>query len=459
MTWRPILLLALLGTAAPVSAQDAPAPAPPPASAAQSAAEADPLVVDIEGGISSPMTVAVPPMPTPRSAPTPAGETGALGVRVADVVAGDLRASGLFRPSGPAGLRAIGYGEVAAPSYGGWSPAQALVQGYVEANADGTLTIGCNLFDLFARAQLASERFTVQPADWRRGAHRCADAVYGRLTGEDPYFDSRVLYVAETGPKDRRVKRLALMDADGAGHRFLTNGQTTVLTPRLSPDQRSVVYMSYVGKTPRVYLLTVGTGEQRPLIETPNMTFAPRFSPDGRSVVFSMAVAGNTDIYRVPVAGGPPERLTTAPGIDTGGSYSPDGRRIVFESDRGGSQQLYVMNADGTDQGRISFGGGGYATPVWSPRGDRIAFTKIGGGRFRIGVMTPAGRDEKLLTESWHDEGPSWAPNGRAIIFFRSAQGASGDARLWSVDLTGVNERRIATPLDGSDPSWSPILP
>jgi len=451
----PFALAACLALGLAVAALGAPAFAQ-----AQAEDEPPPLEVDIVGGISAPMPIAIPTMPTPASAATPAGETGALGRQVADIVASDLRNSGLFTPKGPAGLPAVAFPQVQAPDYAIWAGtgAQALVQGFVQANGNGSLTVGCYLYDTFARTELTRQGFVVPPALWRRAAHKCADMVYARLTGEGPYFDSRVVYVAESGPKNRRTKRLAVMDQDGASHRFLTNGQSVVLTPRFAPNQQTIVYMSYVGDQPRAYIYDIGSGRQRLLVNQPNMTFAPRFSPDGRWVLFSMAVNGNTDIYRVAASGGQPERLTSAPGIDTGGSYAPDGRRIVFESDRGGSQQLYVMDSDGSSQRRISFGAGQYATPVWSPRGDMIAFTRIGGGGFRIGVMAPDGGAEKILTEAWQDEGPSWAPNGRVIMFFRTAQG-SGKADLWSVDLTGVNERRIPTPLDGSDPAWSPLLP
>jgi TolB protein len=335
---------------------------------------------------------------------------------------------------------------------------QALVQGFIKANGDGTLTVGCYLYDTYSRRELTRQGFVVPPSDWRRAGHKCADMVYTRLTGEGPYFDSRVVYVSESGPKAHRIKRLAIMDQDGANHRFLTNGQSIVLTPRLSPDQRSIVYMSYLNDRPSIYVYDIGTGRQRLLVPDTNLNFAPRVSPDSRWVLFSMAIAGNTDVYRVPLAGGTPQRLTDAPGIDTGGSYSPDGGRIVFESDRSGKQQLYVMNADGTQQQRISFGGGSYATPVWSPRGDLIAYTHVQ-GNFRIGVMSPVGAGERNLTDDWQDEGPSWSPNGRVLMFFRATQGGSGVADLWSVDLTGVALRRIPTPLDGSDPSWGPLRP
>jgi len=417
------------------------------------------IEVDITGGIAQPMPIAVPAMPTPSVANTAAGDTATLGQRVAEIVTNDLKSSGLFTPLPKSALETVSFAQANAPNFLFWtqSGAQALVQGFVQLNGDGTLTIGCYLYDVLAKTQLTRDGFVVSVGGWRQGAHKCADMVYQRLTGEGPYFNSRVIYVSETGPKTKRIKRLAIMDQDGANHRFITNGQTIVLTPRFSADRQTIVYMSYANNRPRVYLYDVGSGKQRLIVDQPNMTFAPRFSPDGRYVVFSMAVGGNTDIYRVPASGGRPERLTTSPGIDTGASYSPDGSRIVFESDRSGTQQLYVMNADGSNQTRISFGGGRYGTPVWSPRGDLIAFTKMGGG-FNVGVMGVDGSNARILTNGWQDEGPSWSPNGRVIMFFRTGQG-SGKADLWSVDLTGVNERRVPTPLDGSDPAWGPLLP
>jgi TolB protein len=444
---RLLAFLSLLAT--PALAQEPTSAQTPP-----------PLEVSVTGGISAPMPIAIPVMPTQAAVDTPAGNTEALGRQLAEIVANDLRGSGLFAPLAPGQLRPVASSEVNAPQFDYWggTGAQALVQGFVRANGDGTLTVGCYLYDVFAKAELARQGFVVPPADWRRAAHKCADTVYARLTGEGPYFDSRVVYVSETGPKGKRVKRLAIMDQDGANHRFLTNGQSIVLTPRFSPSQQSIVYMSYVGRIPSIYVYDIGSGRQRLVVQNVATTFGPRFSPDGRWILFSMATGGNTDLYRVPASGGSAQRLTTSPGIDTGGSYSPDGRRIVFESDRSGGQQLYVMNADGSDQQRISFGGGRHATPTWSPRGDLIAFTKIAGS-FRIGIMSPSGGGEKLLTDSWQDEGPSWSPNGRVVVFHRAGRGSAGKADLWSVDLTGVNERRVPTPLDGSDPAWGPLRP
>ena len=454
---RPIHLLAaiLAFVSIPAAAQEAPPAEQPPAGQPSTG-----LSVDVTDESGNDMRIAVPAMPSPQAVETEAGNTSALGRQVAEVVAGDLARSALFQPLGPGSVRGISYPEVTAPQFDYWpsTGAVALVQGFVRAEGNGQLMVGCYLYDVALKSELTRQGYVVAPRDWRRAAHKCADAIYARLSGESPFFDSRIAYIAESGPKNRRIKRLAIMDSDGANHRFLTNGQSVVMTPRFSPDYRQIVYMSYIGNRPRIYVYDIGTGRQRVVTESANQTFAPRFSPDGRSILYSMSVGGNTDIYRVSANGGQSQRLTNTPGIDVGGSYSPDGSRIVFESDRSGSQQLYVMNADGSNQRRISFGGGGYGTPEWSPRGDLIAFTRIA-GNFRIGVMTPDGGGERLLTDSWQDEAPSWSPNGRVIQFFRTSQGSSGKSSVWQVDLTGVNERRIPTPLDGSDPAWGPLLP
>jgi TolB protein len=418
------------------------------------------LSVDVTDDTGSDLNIAVPALPTPQAAATPAGSTEALGRMIAEVIASDLRGSGLFKPVGPGGIRAIGMGEVTSPQYDGWASmgASALVQGFVRTSGDNELTVGCYLYDTALKSELMRQGFAIAPRDWRRAAHKCADAIYSRLSGEKPFFDSQIAYIAESGPKNARIKRLAIMDSDGANYRFLTNGQTIALTPRFSPDYKSILYLSYLNNRPRIFIYDIASARQRLVTESANPTFAPRWSPDGRTVLYSMAIAGNTDIYSIPATGGTPRRLTNNPGIDIGGSFSPDGSKIVFESDRSGGQQLYVMNADGSGQQRISSGGGRYATPEWSPRGDLIAFTKIA-GNFRIGVMSPGGGSERLLTDSWQDEQPTWAPNGRVIQFFRTTQGKSGGSSIWQVDLTGVNERRIPTKGDGSDPAWGPILP
>lgn len=405
--------------------------------------------------------IAIPAFATNADVPTAtsAGSTGALGFSLAQVITANLRNNGLFKPVGPDSLPRPAFDQIRAPAFETWSgrSAEMLVQGFVRPGEGSQLLVGCYLYDVALKQQLASAAWQVAPADWRRAAHKCADMVYARLSGENPFFDSRIAYIAETGPKDRRMKRLAIMDSDGANHRYLTTGQATALTPRYSPDYKSILYLSYFNGQPRIYIYDLESNTQRLLLQSQNPLFAPRWSPDGKWVLYSMAVAGNTDIYKMPSTGGAAIRLTDTPGIDIGGSFSPDGNRIVFESDRSGSQQVYVMNADGSGQRRISFFGGRAATPEWSPRGDQIAFTHVV-GNLRVAVMDPSGRGLRYLTDSWQDEAPTWAPNGRIIQFFRTEKG-SGKASLWQVDLTGRNERRLQTPVDGSDPAWGPLRP
>jgi TolB protein len=300
-------------------------------------------------------------------------------------------------------------------------------------------------------------QFFTTPENWRRIAHMVSDAIYERVTGEKGYFDTRIVFISETGPALKRVKRLAIMDEDGANPTFLTRGDYMVLTPRFNPTAQMIAYMSYIGTKPRVYLFDIETGKQEMLGDFPNMTFSPRFSPDGNKVALTLETNGNSDIYVMDLRSRALQRLTSDPAIDTAPSFSPDGNQIAFESDRGGSQQIYVMNADGTNQHRVSFTPGANGTPVWSPRGDLLAFTKREGPVFHIGVMRPDGSGERLISSGPQDEGPTWAPNGRVLMFTHTIQGGRG-AQIWSVDVTGRNERRVLTPGDASDPAWSPLL-
>ena len=428
---RILIASLLIGAAGAALAQDQPADVP-----------------ELVGGsVKNAQTIAVPQLSSGDS----------TGRQIAEVIASDLRATGLFTPLGPSGVPGYSQAEAGNPNFPSWRNAgvSALVSGYVEPRPDGRMTVACYLHDVTAGRQLAQQGFAVSPGDWRRAAHKCADLVYSRLSGQQPYLDTKVVYVAETGPKNNRVKRVAIMDSDGSNHRYLTQGRNTIVTPRFSPRGDKLVYTAYIGRRPRVLLYDVATGTERLLIPGNHITFAPRFSPDGREVIFSMANGGNTDIYIVSANGGPPRPLTATPGADTSPSFSPDGRQVVFESDRSGSQQLYVMNRDGSGQRRISFGGGRYASPVWSPTGNMIAFTKIA-GPFRIGVMNAGGGGERILTDGWQDEGPSWAPNGQFVMFHRTQQG-SGTARLYNVPVNGGSARLMPTPVGGSDPSWSPL--
>ncbi len=418
------------------------------------------LKVDITRGNIDPLPIAI----TPLLGPPEQDRAQRIGQDIAQVVTADLERSGLFRAIDPAAfIDQLSYSRIR-PRFGDWRAinAQALVTGKAALRRDGRLRVEFRLWDVFAEQQMTGLAYTSRADNWRRIAHIIADAVYERLTGESGYFDTRIVYIAESGPGRRRIKRLAIMDQDGEAMRFLTNGEHLVLTPRFSPTAQEITYLSYYGGKPRVYIYNIDTGKQEVLGDFPGMTFAPRFSFDGNKVVMSMAKNGNSDLYIMDLRTRKTRRLTTHPAIDTSPSFSPDDRQIVFNSDRGGSQQLYVMSADGRDVHRISFGRGRYATPVWSPRGDLIAFTKIYRGRFHIGVMRPDGSGERLLTESFLDEGPTWAPNGRVLMFFRQTpydrQGRGGKTRLWSIDLTGYNEREILTPVDASDPAWSPLI-
>jgi len=413
--------------------------------------------IDITRGRVEPMPVAVPDFAVSSN---PGEGSDHHRSDLAEVIRADLERSGLFAPiNQEAFIQDLPSLDIQ-PRFADWRAinAQVLVQGAVEPTPDGRLRVAFRLWDVFAGQQLKGQAYLTQPQNWRRVAHIIADEIYKRLTGEDGYFDTRIVYVAESGSVTDRVKRLAIMDQDGANHRYLTDGKAMVLTPRFSPTAQEITYMSYYDRTPRVYLYNIDTGRQELLGDFPGMTFAPRFSPDGNQVIMSMARDGNSEIYQMDLRTRRVRRLTSHPAIDTSPSYAPDGKRVVFNSDRGGSQQLYVMNADGSNVHRISFGDGRYATPVWSPRGDLIAFTKMKAGQFYIGVMRPDGSGERMLTSGFLMESPTWAPNGRVLMYYR--QNANGaEPELYSIDLTGYNERRVLTPQGASDPAWSPLLP
>jgi TolB protein len=407
--------------------------------------------LDVTSGNLQPMPIALPDFLPGGPAETETSRN------VTSIIAANLQRSGLFAPINPAAYIEKISNSDAVPRFPDWKAinAQALVVGRITRQADGRLKAEFRLWDVFAGQQLTGQQYFTTPDNWRRIAHIISDAVYERLTGEKGYFDSRIVFVDESGPKDRRVKRLALMDQDGAGLRYLTRGDDLVLTPRFNPSTQEITYMSYGQGDPRVYLLNIETGQREIVGDFPGMTFAPRFSPDGQRVIMSLSQAGNANLFVMDLRSKATTRLTNTPAIDTAPSYSPDGQRICFESDRGGSQQVYVMAASGGQAQRISFGNARYSTPVWSPRGDYIAFTRQSAGAFGIGVMKPDGSGERVLTEGFHNEGPTWAPNGRVLMFFRD-QG--GGPSLFSVDITGRNEVKVPTPSFASDPAWSPLL-
>ena len=415
------------------------------------AATAEP-VIDITKGVVQPMPIAIPNFYAANPGDSQVANN------IASVVSADLERSGLFAPINPQAFIQDYVSLQQGPRFNDWRliNAQALVSDSAQSQGDGKVNVQFRLWDVFGEQQMTGFQYTAGAGNWRRVAHKIADEIYKRITGEDGYFDTRIVYISETGPKSKRQKRLAIMDQDGENHKYLTDGGVLVLTPRFSPANQDITYMSYYGNKPRVYLFNIDSGQQEVLGDFPGMSFAPRFSPDGSSVIMSMAQGGNTDIYVMDIRTRRSKRLTDSPAIDTSPCYSPDGTKIVFNSDRGGEQQIYVMGSGGGGAQRISKGAGRYATPVWSPRGDLIAFTKISQGQFQIGVMRPDGSGERILSTAWLVESPTWAPNGRVLAFF--SQEPNGRTQLHSIDLTGYNERIMKTPMDGSDPAWSPLL-
>lgn len=414
----------------------------------------EPLRIIITEGVIEPMPIALPTFATNLAADR------SLARQLTEVIASDLAGTGLFRQIPPEAYISAPGGINERINFVNWKAinAQALVAGSLTTSAD-RMVVNFRLFDVFAESELGQGMsFEASQSSVRRVAHKIADTIYQRITGEAPYFDSRVAYISESGPKDGRRKQLAIMDYDGANLRPLTNQSTIVLAPRFSPDGSRIIYTSYETGVPNVYLIDIESGNRQSIIQSPNMAFAPRFSPNGSKVVLSLAVDGNTDIYEVEIGNRRISRLTNSSAIDTAPSFSPDGKWLVFESDRSGSQQIYVMRLErGAPQPRrISFGQGRYGTPVWSPTGDFIAFTKQHRGRFHIGVMRADGSEERLLTSSFLDEGPTWSPNGRTLMFFRETPGTDGGPSIYSVDIYGRNLRSVPTPQYGSDPAWSP---
>lgn len=418
------------------------------------------LQIDVNRGTIEPLPVAI------TSFYAEGNVNGNIANEMPQVISKNLESSGLFKPVNPrAFVQSTQSIQKDGVRFAEWRAVntQALVTGLVTRASDGRTRVEFRLWDVFSEKQLTGTAYMTSDDNWRRIAHIISDEIYKRLTGEDGYFDSRIVYVSESGSPTARVKRLAIMDQDGYNHKYLTDGNNLVLTPRFSPSQQTIAYLAYVNDRPRVYIYDINSGRQSVLGDFPGMTFAPRFSPDGSKVVMSQASNGNTDIYEVDVRSKAKTRITNSPAIDTAPSYAPDGKQIVFESDRGGTQQLYTMNADGSNVQRITFGDGRYGNPVWSPRGDLIAFTRMYKGKFYVGVIRPDGSGERLITTAYHVEGPSWSPNGRVLVYFKERpEGPGGNqrsAKLYTVDITGYNERWLQTPRDGSDPAWSPLNP
>lgn len=413
--------------------------------------------IDITRGNVDPMPVALPDFGAETDKATKIGKD------IINVIQNDLESTGLFKSINKNAFLQEVNSSNTVPRFIDWRQinASVLLAGGIQMTSDSEFSTQFRLWDVFAEQQIAGKSYQTNINNWRRIAHLIADEIYKRLTGEQGYFDTRIVYISEKGPVLKRIKRLAIMDQDGANHRYLTDGKNLVLTPRFSPTAQKVIYMSYAGGVPKVYMLDVDTKESELIGDFEGMSFSPRFAPDGKSVVMSVSLNGNSEIYTMDLRTKSKSRITRNRAIDTSPSFSPDSKKIVYNSDRGGTQQIYVMDARGNKSKRISFGRGRYGTPVWSPRGDLIAFTKMYKGKFYIGVMRPDGSGERLLTESFLDEGPTWSPNGRVIMYSRQSRTFFGKPGKWevrSIDLTGYNDRKISTPEDASDPAWSSLL-
>ncbi len=417
------------------------------------AAQSGPLRIEVTEGVIEPVPFAIPAFLAEGSGAAQYGEA------MTRVIAANLSGTGLLREI-PETAHVGRIGSFDSPvQFADWRAinARALITGAVRSSGQN-LSVRFRLFDVSSGQQMGDGlQLDARSDAWRRMAHRVSDQVYARLTGETGYFDSRVVFVAESGPRENRRKQVAIMDQDGENVQFLTDGSALVFAPRFSPGGDRILFTSYETGFPRIYLMDLSNRRRQVIGDQPGtMTFAPRFSPDGGSVIYSLSVGGATNLYVLNLSNGRRVQVTQTSAIDTAPSFAPDGQRVVFESDRSGTSQLYVMPAGGGEPRRVSAGQGRYSTPVWSPRGDLIAFTKSHAGRFHIGVMRTDGTGERLLTSSFLDEGPTWAPNGRVIMFTREAAGA--EPMLMSVDITGRNLRRIPTPGAASDPAWSPLM-
>jgi TolB protein len=380
---------------------------------------------------------------------------------VLDLIRADLTHSGFFKIIPPNSFIENATGVQHKPHFASWRQINAnlLLNGEIIRQGSSTFTLKIILWDIVTEKSIVAEAVHGPVDSWRKLAHQISDKIYELVTGDKGYFDTRIFYISEISKGIKTTKKLAVMDYDGANHQFLSDGKFLVLTPRLSPNAKNLLYVSYQTKSPKVYVKNLKTGRSTLLGNFSAMSFAPRFSPDGSKIIFSLAKNGTTDIWVIDLSTTKIKQLTSGIAINTSPSYSGNGQKIYFNSDRSGSGQIYSMNSDGSNIERISFGEGSYSAPICSPNGRHIAFTKnIRGQGFYIGVMRNDGSDERIITNGYLVEGATWAPNSKIIAFARSSKPSRGIppvTKLYTIDISGQNEHTIQTPNEASDPEWS----
>ena len=413
------------------------------------------LKIDIVAGNFSPVPIAIQKFEAKDTK---------LANTLRQVVENDLKSTGLFRIINPAAHPQMLKMDKM-PEFDDWAAinTQVLVQGKLTKTKDGKYRLQFYVWDIKGKEQIEAQILVAPKKSSRRLAHIMADAIYERLIGESGYFDTQIVMTTETGEMQNRNKRLAIIDSDGYGFRYISDGETMVMSPHFSPNMQTIVFLSYRNDDPMVWSLDMNTGTQKRLGRFGGMTFAPRFSPDGSRVALSLVKGGTTNLYEFNTKTNELRQLTFGDYIDTSPSYSPSGQKMAFNSNRSGSQQIHILDLNDLTEKRITFGSGRYATPAWSPDGNYIAFTKISDDTFFVGIMSPKGKNEKVLAGGWFMEAPSWAPNSRRIIYYETEKidDEERESHIRSVDIMGQNTYDIKLPdgVNGLEPTWSPKLP